>query len=62
MNDLVGKSKRRKQIWTEKKYVIFIIIISRTEIGKTVYTRLTNSEKIMKMRKKQRKNLLDSIN
>ena len=45
MNDLIGKSKDGKQIWTKKKYVVFIGIISRPETKRIVYLRLANLEK-----------------
>ena len=44
MNDLVGKGKGEKQIWTKKEYAMFKDIMSRQETVKTVYLRLANSE------------------
>ena len=36
INDFVGKSKERKQIWTKKNYFLFIGIISRPVIEEMV--------------------------
>ena len=44
MNNFIGKRKKRKKIWTKKKYAIYTSIISRLETEKIVYIRLINLE------------------
>ena len=45
INNFVDKGQKEKQIWTKKEYAVFIGIISRPKIEKTVYLRLSDSEK-----------------
>ena len=53
MNDLVDKGKKKKQIWTKKKYAIFISIMSRPKTEKIVYLRLVNLEQNNNNKKKE---------
>lgn len=45
MKNLVYKMIKRLRIWTNKKYAVFIGIISKPDIKRTLYLRLANSEK-----------------
>ena len=45
IKDLVYKKIGGLCIWTEKKYTVFIGIISKLDAKRTVYLRLTNSKK-----------------